>query len=119
MMVCVPVISDGQIDPRWGRAARVAILELEDGTEVGWREFDVGWNDLHDVGSEGGHHARVARFLRDQGVQMVVAHHMGPDMLNMLGSMGLTVRLGASGDARQAALAAAAPSIGEGPPPSR
>ena len=42
MMVCVPVLSDGQIDPRWGRAARVAILELEDGTEVGWREFDVG-----------------------------------------------------------------------------
>jgi hypothetical protein len=28
-------------------------------------------------------------------------------MLNMLGSMGLTVRLGASGDARQAALAVA------------
>jgi predicted Fe-Mo cluster-binding NifX family protein len=112
MMVCVPVMSDGQIDPRWGRAARVAILELEDGTEAGWREFDVGWNDLHDVGSEGGHHARVARFLRDQDVQVVVAQHMGPDMLKMLGSMGLTVRLGATGDARQAALAAAAPSIG-------
>jgi predicted Fe-Mo cluster-binding NifX family protein len=37
-----------------------------------------------------------------------VAQHMGPDMEHMLEQMGLTVRLGASGDARQAAIAAAA-----------
>ena len=119
MVVCVPVMSDGQIDPRWGRAARVAILDVEDGAVAGWREFDVAWDDLHDLGTEGGHHARVARFLREQGVQTVLAHHMGPEMLHMLGRMGLTVRLGASGDARQAAMAAAAPSIREGQPPAR
>ena len=78
MVMCVPVMSDGQIDPRWGRAAR------------------------------------VASFLREQGVQVVVAHHIGPGMATMLGRMGLTVRLGASGDARQAALAAAASSIRRG-----
>ena len=118
MVMCVPVMSDGQIDPRWGRAARVAIVDVEDGAVVGWREFAVAWDELHDVGTEGGHHARVARFLRKQGVQTVLAHHMGPDMLTMLGRMGLTVRLGASGDARQAALAATAPSIREGQPPA-
>lgn len=50
-------------------------------------------------------------------MQVVVVHHIGPDMLNMLGRMGLTVRLGAGGDARQAALAAAAV-IREGQPPA-
>ena len=100
MVMCVPVMSDGQIDPRWGRAARVAIVDVEDGAVAGWREFDIAWDDLHDVGTEGAHHAPVASFPREQGVQTVLAHHMGPDML---GRMGLTVRLGTSGDARQAA----------------
>lgn len=115
MVVCVPVLSDGQIDPRWGRAARVAILEVQDGAVAGWQEFDVGWDVLHDVGTEGGHHARVARFLQEHSVQTVVAQHMGPDMLHMLGQMGLTVRLGVSGDARQAAIAGSASSINEVP----
>ena len=88
------------------RGARVAILDVQDGAVAGWQEFDVGWDELHDVGTEGGHHARVARFLREHGVQTVVAQHMGPDMEHMLEQMGLTVRLGASGDARQAATAA-------------
>ena len=106
MLLCVPVTGDGQIGPRWGRAARVAIADVEHGTLASWREVAVAWDDLHDRGTEGGHHARVARFLREQGVQTVLAHHMGPDMLHMLERMGLTVRLGASGDAREAAMAA-------------
>ncbi len=107
MVVCVPVTADGQIDPRWGRAARVAVLEVESGAIASWREFDVGWDGLHDQDTEGGHHARVARFLREHGVQTVAADHMGPGMVTMLDRMGLTVRLGAGGDARQAAIAAA------------
>ncbi len=106
MLVCVPVAGDGQIDPRWGRAARVAIADVAGGALAGWREFDVAWDDLHDQGSEGGHHARVARFLKEQGVQVVLAHHMGPDMLHMLERMGLSVRLGVGGDARAAVIAA-------------
>ena len=106
MLVCVPVTGDGQIDPRWGRAARVAIADVEHGTLASWREVAVAWDDFHDQGTEGGHHARVARFLREQSVQAVLAHHMGPDMLHMLERMGLTVRLGVTGDARTAAVAA-------------
>ncbi len=116
MVVCVPVMSDGQVDPRWGRAARVAIVDVKDGVVAVWREFDVAWDDLHDVGTEGAHHARVASFLREQGVQVIAAHHIGPGMATMLGRMGLIVRLGASGDARQAALAAAASVIRDGQP---
>lgn len=107
MLICVPIQFDGQVDPRWGRAARVAIGEMSDDALTAWHEFDVGWNDLHDQGTEGGHHARVARFLKAHGVEMVVAHHVGPEMVTMLDRMGLRVRLGASGDARQAVLRAA------------
>jgi predicted Fe-Mo cluster-binding NifX family protein len=106
MKVCVPVTPDGQVDPRWGRADRVAIAEVADGEIRDWREFTVAWGTLHDQGSEGAHHARVARFLRDNGVKAVAVHHVGAGMQRMLGSMAVRVVTGLSGDARSAARAA-------------
>ncbi len=106
MKVCIPVTHDGQVDPRWGRASRVAVAEVEDGAITTWRLFDVGWDALHDAATEGGHHARVAGFLREHGIRVIVAHHMGPPMRQMIDRMGIDVRLEASGDARRAALAA-------------
>lgn len=107
MLICVPVSADGQMDPRWGRAARVAVGDVRDGLIAGWREFDVAWDRLHDETTEGGHHARVARFLQENNVEVVVAGHMGGEMARMLERMGIGVRLGADGDARQAAISAA------------
>jgi len=51
-------------------------------------------------------HARVARFLIDHHIDVVVAEHMGPGMTRMLTTMGIRVSLGALGDARAAVLAA-------------
>ena len=102
MIVCVPVDGVGAVDPRWGRADRLALAETEDGHIVGWREVDVMWSVLHDQATEGSHHARVVRFLRENGVEVVVAGHMGDGMAHTLGKMGLRVHLGASGDARGA-----------------
>jgi predicted Fe-Mo cluster-binding NifX family protein len=107
MIVCVPVTPEGRLDHSWGRAHRVAIATVGEGGIEGWQEHEVAWDELHDTGSEGSHHARVARFLREHEVDAVVARRMGPAMHNMLGKMGLTVRTGASGDARAAALAVA------------
>jgi predicted Fe-Mo cluster-binding NifX family protein len=101
VVVCVPVTPEGLVDPRWGRADRVAIATVGEAGIEDWQEFAVGWDSLHDSGSEGSHHARVARFLRDHEVEAVVAHHMGEGMRHMLEKMGLTVRLGASGSARE------------------
>jgi predicted Fe-Mo cluster-binding NifX family protein len=106
MKVCVPVTADGQVEPRWGRADRVAVADIADGDIRGWQEFTVGWGTLHDQGSEGAHHARVARFLRDNQVQAIAVHHIGPGMERMLGSMAIQVVAGLSGDARSAARAA-------------
>jgi predicted Fe-Mo cluster-binding NifX family protein len=103
LVVCVPVSADGLLGPSWGRAERVAVATVRKDGIGDWQEFEVGWGDLHDAGTEGSHHARIARFLIDHQVQAVAAHHMGAPMVNMLSKMGLTVRLGQAGNARDVA----------------
>jgi predicted Fe-Mo cluster-binding NifX family protein len=104
MIVCLAVTDQGLVDPRWGRAERVALAEVTPEGIESWRELDVGWGSLRESGSEGSHHARVARFLREHQVEAVAADHMGADMEHMLDKLGIEVRLGAGGDAREAAL---------------
>lgn len=102
MRVLVPVTPEMQVDDRFGRARRVAIFEAEG---AGGREpemHDVGWDVLRDSGAEGLHHARVARFLIEHHVRLVVAHHMGSGMREMLGRMGIGLELGVSGEAAAA-----------------
>ncbi len=111
MRVCVPVGEDGQVGHGWGRAHRVAVADVGGGEVTGWQEYEVAWDQLHDQGTEGSHHARIARFLIEQRIDTVVAGHMGPPMHVMLQKMGLHVLLGASGDARAAV--AEADSIGD------
>ncbi len=106
MIVCIPVMPDGSVDPRWGRAERVAVATVGAAGIESWQEFDVGWGTLHDAGPEGQHHARVARFLQEQHVELIVANHMGQGMAQMLPKMGIAVRLGAAGPARDAVIAA-------------
>jgi predicted Fe-Mo cluster-binding NifX family protein len=106
MKVCVPVSADGQVDLRFGRADRVAIADVADSKIRDWQEFSVGWDTLHDQGTEGSHHARVARFLRENEVQAIAVHHIGPGMQRMLDSMAIRVVTGLGGDARSAARAA-------------
>ena len=107
MIVCVAVTPDGMVGGGWGRAPRVAIAKIEAGRIAVWDEYPVGWDVLHDVGTEGGHHGRIATFLKEHDVAVVVAGHMGPPMVQMLGKMRIIVRTGVAGDARAAAEAAA------------
>lgn len=108
MKVCTTLGPDGTVGGGLGRAARVAVASVEDGQVASWDEHDVGWDALHDQGSEGSHHARIVRFLREQGVDVVVAAGIGPGMLRTLGSMGVRAVTGASGAAKDAVVAAAA-----------
>lgn len=107
MNVAVPVTEDGQLDPRWGRADRVAVADVADGQIRDWQEYTVSWGSLHDEGTEGSHHARIATFLRQHEVQAVAVHHLGGGMQRMLTTMGIAVVTGLDGDARGAAQAAA------------
>ena len=106
-VVCVPVDTGRQVAGGWGRAHRLAVATVSAGRIVDWAEHDVHWDTLHDSGAEGAHHARVARFLIEHHVGVVVAAHMGPPMARMIGAMGLRSILGARGDAEAAVLGAA------------
>lgn len=104
MKVCVPITRTGTVDPRWGRADRVAVADVAGGTVSDWTEFDVGWGSLHDSGPEGAHHARIVRFLRDHQVQVVAVDHVGVGMQRMLATMGIRIDTEHSGDARAAVI---------------
>ena len=106
MIMCVPIASDGIVDPSWGRADSIAVAEVLDGKIANWEVIEVSWSRLHDEGTPGSHHARVAKFLREHKVEVVVANHIGDGMVRMLDTMELPARLGAVGDAKAAVLAA-------------
>lgn len=112
MIVCVPVAPDGRLAHSWGRARRVALAEVDGGAVTAWTEHDVRWDESHDAGTEGAHHARVATFVRDHDVTVVVAHHMGDGMQHMLEKLGVRVILEVDGDAREAAVTAAGRGVG-------
>lgn len=106
VVVAVPL--DGpNVGQRWGKADRVAVALVVDGDIVWWVESAVGWDESHDAGSEGQHHASVARFLREQSIDVVAADHVGAGMARMLSSMDIALVTGARGPARDAVLSAA------------
>ena len=107
MIVCVVVNESGAVGGGWGKARRVALADVVDGAVTAWQDVDVRWDEAHDQGTEGSHHARIVEFLRENGVEVAVAGHMGPPMQNTLAKLGVRVVLGTSGDARAAAVAAA------------
>lgn len=102
MIVCAPVTSAGDIDPRWGKADRVALVDVHDGKITDWSEVEVGWSHLHDAGTHGSHHARIVTFLKDNKVEAIVANHMGDGMVRMLETMKIPVYFDARGNARDA-----------------
>jgi predicted Fe-Mo cluster-binding NifX family protein len=108
MRICVTLTPDGQAGGGFGKAPRVALVTVDDGRVTASEEHAVGWDELHDTGTEGSHHARIARFLLDHAVEVVAAGHIGPPMQHQLGRMGIAFRLGAEGDPRDVAVAAAA-----------
>ncbi|NMM17941.1 MAG: hypothetical protein HHJ14_12755 [Cellulomonas sp.] len=105
MIVCITVSDDGNAGGGWGRAHRVALATVSEGTITDWREVEVGWDTAHDEGTEGSHHARIARFLIDNHVEVVATGHLGPPMARMLSTMGIRTHVDAHGDARAAVLA--------------
>lgn len=107
MIVAVPVDEHGHVGHSWGRAHTVAIARVTGDSVTDWHEYPVGWDVLHDQGSEGAHHARVVKFLREHEVSGVALSHVGPGMQRMMATMGIYLVTGASGDATEAVIALA------------
>jgi len=108
MIVCIPVDDGGGVGPSWGRAAKVAVGDVQHGEIVAWDEYEVGWDVAHDQGGHGAHHARIVTFLREHGVEAVAVRAMGEGMTRVMKAMDIPVWSDADGRARDVALAVAA-----------
>lgn len=89
VVVALPVTPEGGLEPRFGRAPRMAIATIVGDRIADWQVHEVGWDVLHDEGTHGSHHARIVRFMREHAVGRVVFSHMGPPMINTLSKLGL------------------------------
>lgn len=89
VVVALPVTPEGGLEPRFGRAPRMAIATVDGDQITDWQVHEVGWDVLHDEGTHGSHHARIVRFMREHGAGRVVFSHMGPPMINTLSKLGL------------------------------
>ncbi len=107
MIVMTTLDTSGNVGGGLGRAAHVALATVEGDDITSWEEHEVAWDRLHDQGTEGSHHARIVTFLRDHGVDVVVAKGIGEGMQRVLGNMGIRMALGVQGDARAAVRSAA------------
>ncbi|MCL2453707.1 MAG: hypothetical protein FWD18_00145 [Micrococcales bacterium] len=99
-------LAGSDVGAGWGKARTVAVAEVSDGVVTRWTEHEVGWDALHDEGHKGAHHARIVRFCREHGVQVVVTGHLGAPMHRTLIKLGCKVVTGLTGDARDAAVTA-------------
>ena len=108
MKIAIPVDTDGNVDHRWGKAHYVAIAETDaSGKLSDFTTHAVRWDELHDEGGHGQHHARIIRFLREQEADAVMVNHMGNGIAHSIDRLGLIILAGAAGDARSLAQVAA------------
>ncbi|WP_337247883.1 NifB/NifX family molybdenum-iron cluster-binding protein [Actinomyces sp. 432] len=116
--VLIPVTADGEVEPRFGRAPRVAVVTASAGVITDWQEFEVGWDTAHDAGSHGAHHARIVRFLNEHRVDTIIATHMGGGMQRVVARMGLRLLGTPGGRARAAVVTALAAAESQGADPN-
>ena len=77
-IICIPVADDGQVGHSWGKARTLAVATVQDGTVTSWHTQTVDWDVSKAQGTEGAHHARVARFIKDNAVTDVLARLLIP-----------------------------------------
>lgn len=108
MIVATPVDAQERSAGSWGRAHWVAVAALADGEIENWTVHHTNWDELHDVGSHGAHHARMVRFLTENRVEAVVVDHMGEGMRRVMEKMGIPLLQASPGDAKASVLASLA-----------
>ncbi|MDN5563466.1 MULTISPECIES: NifB/NifX family molybdenum-iron cluster-binding protein [Luteococcus] len=110
MIIATPTTADGQSAAAWGKAHWIGVADVQPGTDgpqvTAWQIHEVAWDESHDAGTHGSHHARIVRFLKEQGIQAVVVDHMGDGMQRVMNTMGIPLLPATPGDAQASVLAA-------------
>ena len=86
------VISEDGMLTGVGRAPKVAIIRAKDGKAEKIAEIEVRWGESHETEQEGLHHATIAKFIKEHGVNEIIAGGAGPDMQRMLERLGVKVK---------------------------
>ena len=108
MIVATPVTEDGLSAAAWGKAHWIGVADVAERAVRSWQVHEVGWDESHDEGTHGSHHARIVRFLKEQGITAVVVDHMGPGMVQVMEKMGIPLLPVSAGDAQVSILTAIA-----------
>ncbi|PKQ23436.1 MAG: dinitrogenase iron-molybdenum cofactor [Actinobacteria bacterium HGW-Actinobacteria-5] len=108
VIVATPVTEAGLSAAAWGKAHWIGVADVEDGQVRAWQIHEVAWDVSHDEGTHGSHHARIVRFLKEQGIQAVVVDHMGEGMQRVMHTMGIPLLPASPGDAQASVVAALA-----------
>lgn len=111
MKIATPVDNAGQSAHAWGRAHWVAVADVTEGVTTDWQVHEVSWDDLHDAGTHGSHHARIVSFLKEQQIEAIVVDHVGEGMQRMLATMMIPMLQATPGDAKESVLQAVRSSI--------
>ena len=106
MKIATPVDASEKSAAAWGRAHWVAVADVKDGAIADWQVYEVSWDDLHDSGTHGSHHARVVSFLNEHKIQAIVVDHVGEGMQRMLTTMKIPMLQAMPGDAKHSVLLA-------------
>jgi Dinitrogenase iron-molybdenum cofactor. len=108
MIIAIPVTPDGAVEERWaGPRGSRSPPWWTDASRTGRSTPSAGTSPTT-RGTEGAHHARVVRFLRENGVTHVVVDHMGAGMRHTLGKLGIEILPVRSPFAREAVVLAVA-----------
>ena len=110
MIVATPVTPDGRLAGAFGRAHWMGVADVTDGAVAAWQIHEVRWDELHDAGTHGSHHARIVTFLKEHAVEALVVDHVGEGMRRVLTTMGIPLLPATGGDAQASVLAAVASS---------
>lgn len=72
-----------------GAASSCRGRRITNGVIRDWRQITVDWMSSMVIPPRGPHHARVARFLRDNNVDAIAVDRIGPGMQRMLDWIGI------------------------------
>lgn len=115
MRIAVALLLNGKVNPHFGRADQMALVDVEDGKITDWQVVDTPFAEMHkdhhhNDGETGhphrsSHQSTIKEFLTGHDVNAVFVQHAGPGLQKVKDETDIKIITGAQGDAREAVTA--------------